>query len=200
MTNDHRLDKALDELKSILVEGETLEAWAVKLRMFAGFHRREIIAVTTGRFIALRRGLFGGFDITDFRWQDLRDAKLRVGIFGADLHLSTSGTSDLAMEGSAARVWDFAGFHKEQIQKMYRLAQAHDQAWREKRHIREMEELRAKSGGFQFAAPGAPQSSAPAVQGDDVVARLQKAKQMLDAKLISDSEYESIKAKIISGV
>jgi len=201
MTNDSRLGKALEQLQSILVDGETLEAWAANRRLFALTHRRNLIAATSGRFIALRRGLFGGFDISDFRWQDLRDAKLRVGIFGADLSLSTSSTSDLAIDGSPSRFLNFVGFRKEQTQQMYRLAQAHDQAWREKRRIRELEELRAKSGGFQFAASGPQTSSGPTVpQVGDAVARLQQAKQMLDAKLISDSEYESIKARIIVGV
>jgi hypothetical protein len=34
--------------------------------------------------------------------------------------------------------------------------------------------------------------------GGDAVARLQQAKALLEARLISDSEYESIKAKIVS--
>jgi hypothetical protein len=32
----------------------------------------------------------------------------------------------------------------------------------------------------------------------DAVRRLQEAKQLLDARLITDSEYEAIKAKIVS--
>jgi hypothetical protein len=39
---------------------------------------------------------------------------------------------------------------KDQAQAMYRICQQHDQVWREKRRIRELEELRAKSGGVQF--------------------------------------------------
>jgi len=45
-------------------------------------------------------------------------------------------------------------------------------------------------------------TSAPAALGaageSDAVRRLQEAKQLLDARLITDSEYEAIKAKIIS--
>jgi len=45
-------------------------------------------------------------------------------------------------------------------------------------------------------------TSSPAVAGvagdDDAVRRLQEAKKLLDAKLITDSEYEAIKAKIVS--
>jgi hypothetical protein len=47
-----------------------------------------------------------------------------------------------------------------------------------------------------------PGASAPAsaAEGTDTLARLQQAKQMLDAKLINDSEYETIKARIIGQV
>jgi hypothetical protein len=45
-------------------------------------------------------------------------------------------------------------------------------------------------------------SPAPAAVGvageSDAVRRLQEAKQLLDARLITDAEYEAIKAKIIS--
>jgi hypothetical protein len=34
--------------------------------------------------------------------------------------------------------------------------------------------------------------------GDDAVRRLEEAKRLLDARLITDAEYESIKAKIVS--
>jgi hypothetical protein len=86
---------------------------------------------------------------------------------------------------------------------VYRLCQGHDQAWREKRRIRELEEMRAQSGGIQFAAgAGAPAASSAgaAAAGDDAVSRLQQAKKMLDEKLISDSEYEAIKARVIGNV
>ena len=35
-------------------------------------------------------------------------------------------------------------------------------------------------------------------QADDAVRRLQEAKRLLDARLITDAEYEAIKAKIVS--
>src|SRR5882724_7756327 len=99
-TEDPRLNQALEQLQSVLVSGETLDAWSVQRRLFALTHRRVLIAATSGRFIALRRKLFGGFDMADFRWQDLHNAKLKVGIFGADVSFGTSGMSDLAMGSS----------------------------------------------------------------------------------------------------
>ena len=63
--------------------------------------------------------------------------------------------------------------------------------------MRELEELRARSGGIQVMA-GAPVGGTPTTAGDDAVRRLQEAKRLLDARLITDAEYEAIKAKIVS--
>src|SRR5207249_3491748 len=105
----------------------------------------------------------------------------------------------LAMAKSSVQVLQLTGFRKEQLQAVYRLAQAQDQSWREKRRIRELEELRAKSGGLNMSS-GYSGVSSPGNSHDDSLSRLQKAKEMLDNKLITDSEYESIKARIISGL
>jgi len=80
------------------------------------------------------------------------------------------------------------------------VCQAQDQAWREKRRVRELEELRARSGGIQFGAPGtgAGPASPPSGGQDDAVARLERAKAMFDKGLISDAEYEALKARIVN--
>lgn len=198
---DSGLEKALDCLNSVLIEGENLEAWAIQRRIFALAHRRILTAATSGRFIVLKRKVLGGFDIVDKRWQDLKDIKIQVGIFGADLTVSFTGANDLAGAGTLENTLIFKGLNREQAQKVYRLCQSHEQSWREKRRIRELEEMRAKAGGVQISGTGiSPNTDSGGSQPNDSVARLQKAKQMLDAKLISDSEYESIKAKIISGI
>jgi Bacterial PH domain len=189
--------KALDHLNSVLVKGETLEAWTIQRRIFALTHRRILIAATSGRFIVIKRGLLGGFEMTDFRWQDLGDARIKVGIFGADLFVKVFGSSDLAISGNSSQEQILNGFRKEGTQEIYRLAQAQDQSWREKRRIRELEELRAKSGGITIGNNAGGQQTANT--SEDAVTKLQQAKQMLDNKLITDSEYESIKARLISG-
>ena len=136
----------------------------------------------------------------DFRWQDLQDTKLDVGIFGADITFRASTNSDLNISKSELRNLDFKGFDKVQTQEIYRLAQAQDQSWREKRRLRELEELRAKSGGLNVGSYSAGTPGQVGQTFDDPIARLQKAKEMLDNKLITDSEYETIKARIIAGL
>jgi hypothetical protein len=204
-TEDPSTHRTLDTLRGLLTTDETLEAWAMQHRLFALLHRRVCIAATSGRFISLSRRLLGGYESADIRWQDLKEARIRAGILAADLTLVAQSSSDLNIGSEVNRVWTFEGLRKDQAQAIYRICQQHDQVWREKRRVRELEELRAKSGGVQFSAgPGAYSNQAGATEpaaGDSGPAqRLRQAREMLEARLITDAEYESIKAKIVSGL
>jgi hypothetical protein len=200
------LDSALATLRGLLTSGETLEAWAVQHRLFALTHRRACIAATSGRFIWLNRRLLGGYESADIRWQDLKETRISAGILAADLTLVAQSSSDLNIGAEVNRVWTFAGLRKDQAQAIYRICQQHDQVWREKRRIRELEELRAKSGGVQIggaqmgAGQGTYSGSDAAGAESEPTRRLRQAREMLEAKLISDSEFESIKARIVSGL
>lgn len=190
----------LRQLQSILIAGETLEAWALQLRIFALTHRRALVAATSGRFIVLRRRLLGGFDPIDLRWQDLKEVRINVGLLSAELTLTAYDGADLSSGESTRGVWQFTGLHKSQAQEVYRICQAREQAWREKRRIRDIEEMRARAGGIQLGRDTVGSESTAAAGNDEMVQRLKRAKEMLDAKLISDSEYEALKAKIINQV
>jgi hypothetical protein len=194
------LESALATLRGLLTSGETLEAWAVQHRLYALTHRRACVAATSGRFISLNRRLLGGYDSADIRWQDLKETRISAGILAADLTLVAQSSSDLNIGSEVNRVWTFEGLRKDQAQAMYRICQQHDQVWREKRRIRELEELRAKSGGVQIGGQSAYPGADPAGAESEPARRLRQAREMLDAKLISDSEFESIKAKIVSGL
>jgi Short C-terminal domain len=189
-------ERPLADLRSVLIPGETLEAWAIQRRIFALTHRRLLIAATSGRLVVLARKLLGGFDVSTIRWQDLEEVTLQVGVVSADLALRAGKATDLAsLSAPGSQRVEFQGLRKEQAQAVYRICQAQDQAWREKRRVRELEELRARSGGIQvLSAAAAPAAGAES----DAVRRLREAKQLLDAGLITDAEYEAIKAKIVS--
>jgi hypothetical protein len=199
--NEPGLDQALADLHSVLIPSETVEAWATQRRVFALTHRRMVIAATSGRLIWLVRRLVSGFDVVNLRWQDLSEVSLRVGVFGAELLIRADQVTDLAIQAQpGSRVITIQGLRKDQAQAVYRICQAQDQAWREKRRIRELEELRARSGGVQLNTGGTAGSVAGTAAGSsEALRRLQEAKQMLDSKLITDSEYESIKARILAG-
>lgn len=204
-TEDSGCQAAIQHLSSVLTSDEKLEAWAIQRRLFALSHRRIALGATSGRFLAIVRPLLGGFELTDIRWQDLKEVHLRVGIFGARLQLVALAGSDLASSAGPVRTLTYEGLRKDQAQALYRICQAHDQAWREKRRIRDLEELRARAGGIQIGSSGASLGATPpgasGVPADgDAATRLRNAKSMLDSGLITDSEYESLKARIISNV
>jgi len=194
---DRGVRRALEHLSSVLTANETLEAWAIQRRLFALKQRRLVVAATSGRFLALKRGMFGGFTLADIRWQDLKEVKIEVGIIGACLTLAAFASPDLASASAQTTAFVYDGLRRDQAEALYRIAQGHDQAWREKRRVRDLEEMRARAGGIQVGnlAASAPDGASP-----DATQRLQHAKSMLDARLISDSEYEALKAKIISQV
>lgn len=195
---DARVQKAIAEFASLLVSGESIEAYAVQRRLFALVHRRSIVCATSGRLIGMSRGLFGGFNPVTVRWQDIKDIEIKVRVFGADLTIVALSSPDLAVAGQT-RVLSFPGLRKEQAEAVYRICQAQEQAWREKRRIRELEELRAKSGGIQLgAAAGA--GGASTSTSDGAAARLQQAREMFEKGLITDSEYESLKARIVGNL
>lgn len=190
--------KVLERLREVLIAGETLEAWAIQRRIFSLSHRRLLIAATSGRLILLARKLLGGYDVSDIRWQDLEEVTLRVGMLGADLLVRAGKATDLASDSAqGSRRFEFTGLRKAQGQAVYRICQAQDQAWREKRRIRELEQLRARSGGIQVTSGMSGFAGAAAGQGDPLRS-LQEAKELLDRKVITDAEYEAIKARIVS--
>jgi hypothetical protein len=192
-----QLTQPLNELRSVLIPGETLEAWAIQRRVFALTHRRLLLAATSGRLVVLTRKLLGGFDVATIRWQDLEEVTLHVGILSADLAIRAGKATDLAsLAVQGAQRVEFKGLRKVQAQAVYRICQSQDQAWREKRRVRELEELRARAGGIQVSS-GPAAAPAPGAESESV-RRLREAKQLLDEKLITDSEYEAIKAKIVS--
>jgi hypothetical protein len=132
----------------------------------------------------------------------LRETHISAGVLAADLTLVAQHSADLNISSEPSRMLRFEGLNKDQAQAMYRICQQHDQVWREKRRVRELEELRAKSGGVQFSGGSYPAGGGEAAPGgeSEPARRLRQAREMLDARLISDAEFESIKAKIVSGL
>jgi len=196
-----RLVKALEQLTSVLLPGETIEACAVQRRFFALSHRRVVVAATSGRFVDMRRSLFGGFHPISIRWQDLKEVRIEVGPLAARLTIIFFGGPDLAIAGNQSSL-TVSGLRKSQAEAVYRVCQAQDQAWREKRRVRELEELRARSGAIQVgSSPAGAGLDSPSDGGrEDVVARLEKAKALLDKGLLSDAEFEALKARIVNAL
>jgi hypothetical protein len=115
---DRGARRALEHLHSVLTANETLEAWAIQRRVFAWRRRRLVVAATSGRFLALERGLVGGFSLTDLRWQDLKEVRIEVGVIGARLTLVAFASPDLASASAQTATFIYDGLRKEQAEAL----------------------------------------------------------------------------------
>lgn len=199
------------QLQTLLIPGETVLSYVMQHRVYALLHRRRLAAATTGRFIFLRRPLLGGYLPVDVRWQDLKSAKITVGMFSASVAITYSANLSSTASGEGqTQTLVASGLKIEGAQALYRECQAQEQAWREKRRVRTIEEMRAAAGGVQIATGVYPQADHPPLlaespraslpPSDNPVERLARAKTMLDQGLINDAEYEAIKARVVGGL
>jgi hypothetical protein len=202
---------AWEQLSSVVIDGESIVVYALQHRLHALVRRRSVAAATTGRFIFITRKLLGGYEPIDIRWQDLKDVRLVVGMFSANLILEfNSNLSDTAMGEGRPTVLRIIGLRTEPAQALYRECQTQGQIWREKRRVRSIEEMRAHAGGVQIATGLYPSSAPQDATGvgaarlsdgvEDAPARLARAKDMLDRGLITDADFQAIKAKIIASL
>ena len=87
---------------------------------------------------------------------------------------------------------------------LYKVAQLQEQAWEEKRRIREMEETRAQAGGISIGNTATPSPTGSTSNNDksmstsDIADELLKIKELLDKGILSDVEFQEMKSKILS--
>jgi hypothetical protein len=188
MGAEDRAAKAQATLERTLMTGETVIARALQHRVFALFRRRAVIAITSSRIITVQRGLLGGFKMADMQWKDLKDVRLEENI------LEGMCGANLAFDSLAASPGVYVdGVPTEAAAQMYAKAQFEEQAWEEKRRVRGLEETRAASGGVTVGMGNGGGGAAP----DRMVEEITKAKELLDAGAISDTEFQEMKAKIL---
>lgn len=184
------LAKIADDVSKLLTPGEQMVYVVLQVR---GMGRRDAVVATTNRLMIYRPSIIGGVTFDDFSWQDVKNVHLKQGMTGSDITVQ-------AIDGRTAK----AGWlEKEQAKRLYSLAQQKEQEWREKRRVRQMEESRAAAGGVFFGnmpGPASTPSATAEVPAPSPMEKLAQAKSMLDAGLISETEYEGIKAKIIASM
>lgn len=191
-----RRQKAEENLKTVLMPTETITAEAIQTRIFSLWTRRTLVAITNSRMIVIKRGIFGGFKMQDIQWKDLEDAKLKQnvlsGICGSNLYFDHLNI--------AVGTMDIKGVPNQEATAIYTKAQAEEQAWEEKRRVREIEDVRAASGGtvIHTGAPTGGREAPRSQGGNDMLQQIEDAKKLLDQGVISDAEFQEMKAKIIS--
>lgn len=185
---DARAAKARQKLKTTLMKDEQVITTAIQVRIAALLVRRELVAITNSRIIVIARPWFGGFDMRDYQWKDLYDARLKENVLpnflGSRLTFAVnSNKPPLVINGVASDI----------ASQIYSHAQGEEHAWEEKRRVRAMEETRAASGGVTISGLSAASNTATSL-----IAELTTAKSLFDSGAVSDAEFHEIKAKILS--
>jgi hypothetical protein len=180
------LERVAHEVGGILTANEEILYIALQNKTALSLSK-DCAAATSNRLIVYRPQIFGRVQFDDFLWEDIADVRLAEGM------LASTVTIDVGEDGDDVAV-RIGNLDKSQARALYAICQQKEQEWREKRRVRQMEEDRARAGGVYVQ----PQTPTGATGTEDPVERLAKAKRMLDQQLISEAEYETLKAKILA--
>lgn len=178
--------QVLDETNQILTSGENVIYIAVQKKPIANFSPDSVV-LTNKRFIIWKPKLFGmKKSFSDYIWRDLQDVHLKEDIMGSTLTMRT--INDLQFSVNY--------LPKQQARKLYSMAQEMEMKVREERRVRELEDKRASSGGVFMQS--APQQPSQEVESSDPMKSLATLKEMFEGGLITEGEFNSKKAEILS--
>lgn len=188
--------KAMEKLKSTLMVDENILTASIQNRIFGLWHRRHVLAITNSRVITVKRGILGGFKMQDIQWKDLRDARLNQNVLSS---ICGSNVFFGHFKNDVGSL-ELKGIPDKEASEMYSKSQSEEQAWEEKRRVREIEEVRAASGGtvIHTGQDSHQASSGQSTSGNNITQQITEAKKLLDDGTISDAEFQEMKAKIIS--
>ncbi len=181
--NRRALQRLSAEVSTLLTENENILYVAYQGITALGQAKDSIVA-TNNRLIIYRRHWFGRMSFEDFLWEDIKDVTMSEGMVSSSIEC-------LLIDGTRHSI---VGIKKKQARTLYSISQQKEQEWRERRRVRDLEEERARAGGTQIAIPTSGVANEVAM---DPVSRLKKAKEMFDQELISEAEYETLKANIL---
>ena len=196
--------KAFQKLEDTLMSSEEIINKGMDKRPFALFSRRKILGVTSSRFICLYRGILGGYQMKDYQWKDLVDIRISENVLpricGSTLTFLINNKEQNYNVPIVTTIDSKIG------SSIYQFGQMQEQAWEEKRRIREMEEKRAQSGGTYITSGSndlTPSNNAISNTGNQsatnkLVAEIQELKNLVDQGILSDAEFQEAKSKILS--
>lgn len=185
--NPKDVEKLLSKVQGLLTSGEEVEYIAVQKKPAINLSP-DCIALTNKRIIFCRPKNLGlSMDFQDYLWKDIADCHMKEGILGADFKIRT-------VKGQM-NMLDY--LPKNQARKLYQFAQEKEEEMIDYRRQRDLEDKRAAAGGGITVNTVNPISQ-NIEQKEDPVETLQKLKKLLDNSIISQEEFDTKKAEVIS--
>lgn len=176
--------KILGKINDLLTKGESVDYVCVQRKPVVTISP-DAIVLTNRRFI-LARPKLTGFTFQDFLWKQVHDIHISEQMLGATISCVIVGGQRVSLDS----------LPKKQARRVYAYAQEIEERMIEERRERTLEEKRAGAGGVTIQAAFAQPQQLTPVQ-EDPVAQLSKLKQMLDAGLIAQGEFDTKKAEIL---
>ncbi|KGK59741.1 hypothetical protein NC00_00205 [Xanthomonas cannabis pv. phaseoli] len=183
--------KILPKVSELLTRDEQVEYIAVQKKMVMNLSP-DAVVLTNRRFIVVYPTLFG-MTFRDFPWREVLDVHMSEQMLGATIMCRTT-------QGTSASI---DSLPKKQARRVYAYAQQVEESAYEKRQQLEIDKLRAAAGGVVVHAPGAQGAAVPSQAGavpatDDPVQVLSKLKQLLDAGLVTQDEFDAKKTEVLA--
>ncbi|MGV7186439.1 PH domain-containing protein [Xanthomonas axonopodis] len=183
--------KILPRITELLTRDEQVEYIAVQKKMVMNFSP-DAVVLTNRRFIVVYPKLLG-MTFRDFPWREVLDVHMSEQMLGATIMCRTT-------QGAYASI---DSLPRKQARRVYAYAQQVEESAYEKRQQLEIDKLRAAAGGVVVHAPGThgaamPSQASAVPASDDPVQVLSKLKQLLDAGLITQDEFDAKKTEVLA--
>lgn len=191
--NPEHTQRVYSLVQPLLMQGERIEYIGIEDKVLALDIRPESVVLTNRRFLLYSPKLLGGATFQDYIWRDLGDCKLVENMLRATLTFRTS----------AGKIITIENIPKRQARRIYAFAQQRELEALEERRNRELEEKRAAAGGLYLGSPaqGSVAASTAASAGgapQDPMAALGRLKELLQAGLITQDDFDKKKAEILA--
>lgn len=181
------VEKIAERVKELCTQFEEILYVAVQAKPIANWLPNSVV-LTNRRFIIFRPKLLGEMSFVDCLWRDCKDVHMAENMIGATIVLT-------GMNGHKEAL-DY--IPKAQARMIYRHAQEQEELAFHSRRNMHMEELQAGADKTVInqaigVGPQQPQT-ATAI---DPIAKLTQLKQLLDAGIIKQSEFDAKKSELL---
>jgi hypothetical protein len=180
-------EKVLGKLRDMLTSGEAVIYLAIQKKPAVTL-TPDCIALTNKRIIFCLPGNLGfTTDFGLFLWADIKEVSFKEEFFGSKFTVVPLSGENITIDY----------IPKIQARKLYQLSNEQLERMKEAARQHELEEKRVSQPVFP-ATPAATPPAAELPEEDELTAKLQKLKGLYERGLISQEEYESKKADLLS--
>ncbi len=179
------VSKIVTKAKGLLTSGEDFLYVAIQKKPIITISPDSIL-LTNKRFMIVRPKLLS-MTFSDYQWREVSDVHLSEQILTSTISCKVTNGESILIDS----------IPKKQAKRIYTISQEMEEKMFEHRRQLNIEEKRAGAGGVVINSPLHSTQPNPECS-DDPVAVLGKLKQLLEAGLIEQSEFDSKKQEVLS--